>query len=149
MSLTSPPSLSTVSQVTLVEVGPRDGLQNEKQPVAARHKVDLVHRLQAAGLREIEVTSYVSPKWVPQMADNAQVMAGIHRKAGVRYSVLVPNMKGLRPRWPAPRQQPGPRRGGGVRRRQRGLQPAQHQLQHRGKHRALSPRWWPPRARPA
>jgi hydroxymethylglutaryl-CoA lyase len=83
------------SHVTIVEVGPRDGLQNEKQPVDAAHKIELVHRLQAAGLREIEVTSYVSPKWVPQMADNAQVMAGIRRTPGVRYSVLVPNMKGL------------------------------------------------------
>ena len=82
-------------RVTLVEVGPRDGLQNEKQPVDTAHKVELVHRLQAAGLREIEVTSYVSPKWVPQMADNAQVMAAIHRQPGVRYSVLVPNMLGL------------------------------------------------------
>ncbi len=82
-------------RVTLVEVGPRDGLQNEKQPVDTAVKIDLVHRLQAAGLREIEVTSYVSPKWVPQMADNAQVMAGIDRKAGNRYSVLVPNMLGL------------------------------------------------------
>ena len=81
--------------VTLVEVGPRDGLQNEAQPVAAAHKIALVHRLQAAGLREIEVTSYVSPKWVPQMADNAQVMAAIQRPAGVRHSVLVPNMLGL------------------------------------------------------
>jgi len=81
--------------VTLVEVGPRDGLQNEKQPVDTAVKIDLVQRLQAAGLREIEVTSYVSPKWVPQMADNAQVMAGIHRQAGNRYSVLVPNMLGL------------------------------------------------------
>ena len=83
------------SHVTLVDVGPRDGLQNEAQPVAAAHKIELVHRLQAAGCREIEVTSFVSPKWVPQMADNAQVMAGIHREAGVRYSVLTPNMKGL------------------------------------------------------
>ena len=82
-------------RVTLVEVGPRDGLQNEKQPVATAHKIELVHRLQAAGLREIEVTSYVSPKWVPQMADNAQVMAAIQRQPGVRYSVLVPNMLGL------------------------------------------------------
>jgi hydroxymethylglutaryl-CoA lyase len=83
------------SRVTLVEVGPRDGLQNEKQPVATEHKVALVQRLQHAGLREIEVTSFVSPKWVPQMADNAQVMAGIRREPGVRYSVLTPNMKGL------------------------------------------------------
>ncbi len=82
-------------QVTLVDVGPRDGLQNEAQPVATASKVELVQRLQAAGLREIEVTSYVSPKWVPQMADNAQVMAAITRQPGVRYSVLVPNMVGL------------------------------------------------------
>ena len=82
-------------QVTLVDVGPRDGLQNEKQPVATAHKVELVHRLQAAGVTEIEVTSFVSPKWVPQMADGAAVMAAIERRAGVRYSVLVPNMKGL------------------------------------------------------
>ena len=83
------------SRVTLVDVGPRDGLQNEKQPVQAAVKIELVHRLQAAGLREIEVTSYVSPKWVPQMADNAEVMAGIARRTGVRYSVLTPNLKGL------------------------------------------------------
>jgi len=82
-------------RVTLVDVGPRDGLQNEKQAVSAAHKVELVHRLQVAGLREIEVTSFVSPKWVPQMADNAEVMAGVQRQPGVRYSVLVPNMKGL------------------------------------------------------
>jgi hydroxymethylglutaryl-CoA lyase len=81
--------------VKLVEVGPRDGLQNEKGEVPAAVKIELVNRLQDAGLREIEVTSFVSPKWVPQMADNAEVMAGIRRKPGVRYSVLVPNMKGL------------------------------------------------------
>ena len=83
------------SRVKIVDVGPRDGLQNEKQPVPAAVKIELVHRLQDAGLTEIEVTSFVSPKWVPQMADNAEVMAGIRRKPGVRYSVLVPNMKGL------------------------------------------------------
>ena len=83
------------ARVTLVEVGPRDGLQNEKQPVTSAVKVELVHRLQAAGLREIEVTSFVSPKWVPQMADNAEVMAGIARRPGVRYSVLTPNLKGF------------------------------------------------------
>src|SRR5258706_6112438 len=83
------------TQVTLVEVGPRDGLQNEKETVSTAHKVELVHRLQAAGLRSIEVTSFVSPKWVPQMADNAAVMAGLQRLPGVRYSVLVPNLKGL------------------------------------------------------
>ncbi len=80
--------------VRIVEVGPRDGLQNEKQAVAAADKIALVHALQDAGLREIEVTSYVSPKWVPQMADNAEVMAGITRQSGVRYSVLTPNLKG-------------------------------------------------------
>jgi hydroxymethylglutaryl-CoA lyase len=83
------------SRVKLVDVGPRDGLQNEKQPVPAEVKIGLVHRLQDAGLKEIEVTSFVSPKWVPQMADNAEVMAGITRKPGVRYSVLTPNMKGF------------------------------------------------------
>ena len=82
------------SQVRLIDVGPRDGLQNEKQPVPAAIKIELVHRLQAAGLKEIEVTSYVSPKWVPQMADNHEVMSGITRQPGVRYSVLTPNLKG-------------------------------------------------------
>ena len=82
------------TRVKLVDVGPRDGLQNEKQAVPAAVKIELVHRLQAAGLKEIEVTSFVSPKWVPQMADNAEVMAGIQRQAGVRYSVLTPNMQG-------------------------------------------------------
>ena len=83
------------TQVKLVDVGPRDGLQNEKQPVPAAIKIELVHRLQAAGLKEIEVTSYVSPKWVPQMADNHAVMHGIQRQPGVRYSVLTPNLKGF------------------------------------------------------
>ena len=83
------------SRIKLVDVGPRDGLQNEKQPVPADIKVGLVHRLQDAGLKEIEVTSFVSPKWVPQMADATEVMARIERKPGVRYSVLTPNMKGL------------------------------------------------------
>jgi len=83
------------SRVVLVDVGPRDGLQNEKQTVPAEVKIGLVHRLQDAGLKEIEVTSFVSPKWVPQMADNAQIMAGIARRPGVRYAALTPNMKGL------------------------------------------------------
>ena len=87
--------MSLPTHVTIVDVGPRDGLQNEKEPVAAADKIALVHRLQAAGLTEIEVTSYVSPKWVPQMADNAAVMAGVQRKPGVRYSVLTPNLKGF------------------------------------------------------
>jgi hydroxymethylglutaryl-CoA lyase len=88
-------SPSLPSHVTLVDVGPRDGLQNEAQPISAAVKIELVSRLQAAGLREIEVTSYVSPRWVPQMADAAEVMAGIARRPGVRYSVLTPNLKGL------------------------------------------------------
>jgi hydroxymethylglutaryl-CoA lyase len=87
--------LNLPRRVKLVDVGPRDGLQNEKQPVPAAIKIELVHRLQAAGLKEIEVTSFVSPKWVPQMADNAEVMSGIARSEGVRYSVLTPNMKGF------------------------------------------------------
>ena len=83
------------TRVKIVDVGPRDGLQNEKQPVPAAVKIELVQRLQSAGLTEIEVTSYVSPKWVPQMADNHEVMGGIQRQPGVRYSVLTPNMKGF------------------------------------------------------
>ena len=86
--------MSIPQRVKLIDVGPRDGLQNEKSPVPAKVKIGLVHRLQEAGLQEIEVTSFVSPKWVPQMADNVEVMAGIERKAGVRYSVLTPNLQG-------------------------------------------------------
>ncbi|KWT91712.1 Hydroxymethylglutaryl-CoA lyase [Variovorax sp. WDL1] len=92
-------------QVKLVDVGPRDGLQNEKQAVPAEVKIGLVHRLQEAGLKDIEVTSFVSPKWVPQMADNAQVMQGIRRRPGVRYSVLTPNMKGFEAAIAAPREE--------------------------------------------
>ena len=84
------------ARVKLVDVGPRDGLQNEKAPVPAAVKVELVHRLQAAGVKDIEVTSFVSPKWVPQMADAAEVMAGITRRPGVRYSVLTPNLQGFK-----------------------------------------------------
>ena len=83
------------NRVQLIDVGPRDGLQNEKLPVPAEVKIELVHRLQAAGLQEIEVTSYVSPKWVPQMADNHAVMQGMQRQSGVRYSVLTPNLQGF------------------------------------------------------
>ena len=98
------PSPHLPQAVTLVDVGPRDGLQNESQPIATEVKVELVHRLQQAGLREIEVTSYVSPKWVPQMADNAQVMAGVRPGAGVRLHVLTPNLKGLEAALAAGRQ---------------------------------------------
>jgi len=76
-------------------VAPRDGLQNEPGAVPAAVKIELIDRLTDAGLPAVEATSFVSPKWVPQMADNAQVMAGIRRKPGVSYPVLVPNMKGL------------------------------------------------------
>ncbi len=81
--------------VTLVEVGPRDGLQNEPQPVPTAIKVALIDRLAAAGLKVIEATSFVSQKWVPQLADAADVMEGIHKREGVRYPVLTPNMKGF------------------------------------------------------
>lgn len=81
--------------VNLVEVGPRDGLQNEKQEIPASIKIDLVNRLSDAGFRNVESGSFVSPKWVPQMATSAEVMARITRKPGVIYSVLTPNMKGF------------------------------------------------------
>ena len=87
--------MSIPSRVQIIDVGPRDGLQNEKSPVPAVVKIGLVQRLQEAGLQEIEVTSFVSPKWVPQMADNHEVMAGITRQPGVAYSVLTPNLKGF------------------------------------------------------
>ncbi|OOG51674.1 hydroxymethylglutaryl-CoA lyase [Polaromonas sp. C04] len=95
--------MSLPSKVKLVDVGPRDGLQNEKQMVPAAVKIELVQRLQDAGLKEIEVTSFVSPKWVPQMADASEVMHGIRRQSGVRYSVLTPNMKGFEAAIAAPR----------------------------------------------
>lgn len=80
--------------VRVVEVGARDGLQNEKQLVPAATKVALIDRLTATGLRSIEATSFVSPKWIPQLADAAEVFGAISRKAGVRYPVLVPNLQG-------------------------------------------------------
>ncbi len=81
-------------RVEIFEMGPRDGLQNEKRLIPAADKIALVDLLSQAGFRRIEVTSFVSPKWVPQMADGAQVMAGITRAPGVSYAVLTPNMKG-------------------------------------------------------
>jgi hydroxymethylglutaryl-CoA lyase len=81
--------------VKIVEVGPRDGLQNEKQTIAAEIKIDLVNRLTAAGFPNIEAASFVSPKWVPQMATSTDVMNAISRKQGTIYSALVPNMKGF------------------------------------------------------
>ncbi|MDR3481539.1 MAG: hydroxymethylglutaryl-CoA lyase [Burkholderiaceae bacterium] len=82
-------------QVKLVEVGPRDGLQNEKETISAEVKIALVDRLSQAGFVNIEAASFVSPKWVPQMATSTEVMAAIARKPGVLYSALVPNMKGF------------------------------------------------------
>jgi hydroxymethylglutaryl-CoA lyase len=80
--------------VRIVEVGPRDGLQNEAQPVATADKISLIDQLSATGLRSIEATSFVSPRWVPQLADAAEVYAGITKAAGVAYPVLVPNEQG-------------------------------------------------------
>ena len=81
-------------QVRIVEVGPRDGLQNEKAIIATADKIELIDRLSRTGLRSIEATSFVSPKWVPQRADAAEVFAGITRVPGIHYPVLVPNEKG-------------------------------------------------------
>jgi hydroxymethylglutaryl-CoA lyase len=83
------------AKVKIVEVGPRDGLQNEKEFVSTETKIELVNRLADAGLQNVEATSFVSPKWVPQMADGAAVMAGIARREGTIYSVLTPNMRGF------------------------------------------------------
>lgn len=80
--------------VRIVEVGPRDGLQNEKTQVATADKIELINRLSATGLKTVEATSFVSPKWVPQLADAAQVYAGIGKQSGVDYPVLVPNEQG-------------------------------------------------------
>ncbi|MBN8504453.1 MAG: hydroxymethylglutaryl-CoA lyase [Burkholderiales bacterium] len=87
--------MSLPTRVTLCDVGPRDGLQNEKQLVSAAHKLELIDRLQAAGVRRLEATSFVSPKWVPQMGDAADVMSGLQKRHGVAVAVLVPNEKGM------------------------------------------------------
>src|SRR5579863_4199851 len=81
--------------VHIVEVGPRDGLQAESKFIPTDIKIELVNRLVGAGVRRIEAASFVSPKWIPQMADGAAVMAGIEREAGVSYAALTPNMRGL------------------------------------------------------
>lgn len=81
--------------VHLIDVGPRDGLQNEKQPVATATKIELVQRLTQAGITQLEAAAFVSPKWVPQMADGKQVLAGLTRAPGVSYAALVPNLQGL------------------------------------------------------
>ena len=96
MAMLSPgmPSQGMSSHVRIVEVGPRDGLQNEKTIIATADKIALIDRLSATGLKSIEATSFVSPKWVPQLADAADVFAGIDRRPGVSYPVLVPNLQG-------------------------------------------------------
>ena len=87
--------MSLPRRVRIVDVAPRDGLQNEPKSVPTRVKLELIERLQDAGLPAVEATAFVSPKWVPQMADHAEVMAGIRKRRGVAYPVLVPNMKGF------------------------------------------------------
>ena len=87
--------MSLPRRVRIVDVGPRDGLQNEARSVLTAVKIELISRLAEAGLPAIEATAFVSPNWVPQMADHAQVMAGLRRKPGVAYPVLVPNMQGF------------------------------------------------------
>jgi isopropylmalate/homocitrate/citramalate synthase len=86
---------ASIPKVTIVEVGPRDGLQNEGAPVSTTDKIAFVDRLSAAGLPVIEVSAFVSPQWVPQMADASEVFTGITRRPGTRYTALVPNQKGL------------------------------------------------------
>lgn len=88
--------MAAPTKVKIVEVAPRDGLQNEKAFVSTETKIELVDRLTAAGIANVEAASFVSPKWVPQMADSAQVMAGIRRGAGTLYSALTPNMQGFK-----------------------------------------------------
>jgi hydroxymethylglutaryl-CoA lyase len=83
-----------MTDVTIVEVGPRDGLQNEPRPIPAARKIELIDLLSATGFQRIEAASFVSPKWVPQMADGAEVMAGITRRPGTRYAALTPNLRG-------------------------------------------------------
>jgi isopropylmalate/homocitrate/citramalate synthase len=87
--------MARAERVTIVEVGPRDGLQNESARIATADKIEFVRRLSAAGFPVIEVTAFVSPKWVPQMADAGEVFTGIAQRAGTRYTALVPNLAGL------------------------------------------------------
>lgn len=89
-------SLRTVSSVRIVEVGPRDGLQNEPVNIPTAVKIEFINRLSETGLKAIEVTSFVSPKWVPQMGDNSEVYSGITQKEGINYPVLIPNSQGLK-----------------------------------------------------
>src|SRR3979411_1032216 len=89
------PALGLPLRVTIWEVGPRDGLQNEKAVVPVEVKLEFLDRLAAAGVTTLEATSFVHPKWVPQLADAEELLAGLDRRAGVRYPVLVPNERGL------------------------------------------------------
>jgi len=84
-----------ISSIRIVEVGPRDGLQNEPKIVPAAVKIELINRLSKTGLKSIEATSFVSAKWVPQMGDNTEVLQGIEKVDGVSYPVLTPNLKGF------------------------------------------------------
>ena len=96
-SLSTHPLLAELpKRVKIVEVGPRDGLQNEKTLVPAEVKSQLINQLVDSGVKHIEVTSFVSPKWVPQMGDNSEVCDLISRKSGVTYSALTPNLKGYK-----------------------------------------------------
>jgi len=94
MSAAVSPACASGDFVRIVEVGPRDGLQNEKTLINSADKIALIERLAATGLGTVEATAFVSPKWVPQMADAAEVYAGIAKRQGVRYPVLVPNLQG-------------------------------------------------------
>jgi hydroxymethylglutaryl-CoA lyase len=91
----NPSNSSNSSGVRIVEVGPRDGLQNEARPVSTKDKIAFIDRLSDAGLPVIEITAFVSPRWVPQMSDAAEVASGISRRPGTRYAALVPNLAGL------------------------------------------------------
>ncbi|WP_243792088.1 hydroxymethylglutaryl-CoA lyase [Saccharopolyspora gloriosae] len=95
MRVPSPEAAALPEAVTIWEVGPRDGLQNEQGVVPVEVKLEFLHRLGAAGLRIVETTSFVRPEWVPQLADAAEVLAGLNPREGVRYPVLVPNARGL------------------------------------------------------
>ncbi len=94
-SMTRVSSSAFPTRVTIVEVGPRDGLQNEPQQVATQVKIDLIERLVAAGIRKIEAAAFVSPRWVPQMADSAEVLSRVSRQSDTVYAALVPNAKGF------------------------------------------------------
>ena len=120
-------------RVTVVEVGPRDGLQNEKGVIATADKIQFIDLLSEAGFPVIEATSFVSPKAIPQLADAAEVMAGITRRSGVRYTALVPNVKGME------RALAAGLRGGRLHWRLGDIRPAQHQYECRRQHRELPP----------